>query len=295
LLVKPTVPSCPKKKPSKFEKAVALRAKGWSLSLIAVELGVGKHTVERWLMSGKPKRVWRHEPDLTPRRDLAYVAGFYLGDGRGAGHENKVRFNLGGRFQLELVSRLVARILGMSPKPCSFDGMFYAVDYDSVMLSNFLNQPLVDLVKYLKGFEPDFLQGFFDAEGYASCRVDLEAKVIRGLMVGVANTNLDYLNWVRILLARLGIASSIHRTNRAGQVMTLRGRSWTRRYDVYHVLVTGEPQIRLFNKKVGFRNPSKADKLESLIRMMPMTTSDRFDWFTARYTRTGRRWLRSQS
>jgi intein-encoded DNA endonuclease-like protein len=240
----------------------------------------------------EPKRVWRHEPDLTPRKDLAYLAGFYLGDGRGAGHEHKVRFNLADKAQLELVNGLTAGILGMSPKPCNFDGMFYAVDYDSVRLSDFLNQPLADLIEYLKGFERDFLQGFFDAEGYASCRVDLEGMAIRGLMVGVANTNLDYLNLVRDLLAKLGIASSMHRTNRAGQVMTLRGKSWIRRHDVYHVMVTREPQIRLFKRKVGFRNPMKADKIESLVRMIPMTPRDRFAWFTELYARRGRRWIR---
>ena len=240
-----------------------------------------------------PKRVWRHEPDLAPSKDLAYIAGFYLGDGRSAGHEHKVRFNLADRRQLELVSDLTARIMGVTPKRCSFDGLFYSVDYDSVVLDDYLNQPLTKMLKDLKGFELDFLQGFFDAEGYASCAVDLRRGLITHMMVGAANTKLGYLSRVAEILSEVGIVSRINRTNRAGGTMEIRGKMWTRRHDVYHISLSGGEMIRRFQGEVGFRNPAKADRLASLVRMSVMSPRDRFLWFMKGHVRKGRRWVRA--
>jgi len=100
--------------------------------------------------------VSRYEPDLTPSKDLAYVAGFYLGDGKDAGEEHKVRFELADQEQLVYVGDLVAKILGRDPKPLDRDGTFYTVQYDSVVLSDFLNQDIATLVSYFKDFIPDF-------------------------------------------------------------------------------------------------------------------------------------------
>ena len=277
-----------------YEMEAALRREGLTNHQIGESLGVSRDLVGYWLRGNRPKRVSKYEPDLRPSKDLAYVAGFYLGDGKDAGDEHKVRFGLADPEQLEYVGGLVAGLLGRAPKPLGMEGGFYVVQYDSVVLSEFLNHDIEWVVEYLKDFVSDFIRGFFDAEGYASCRVDLVAGRVPRMIVGAANTNLDYLDCVRRLLALRGIRPGLHRTNKAGQKMTIRGQTWIRKHDVYHLQISKNDEIMRFRKVIGFRNPTKADKLASLVRMIPMEPKERFVWFIARYARQGRRWLRKR-
>ena len=220
-----------------YEKALRLHKKGLTRSQIGNELGVGKDTVGIWLRGGKPKRVSRYEPDLTPSRDLAYLAGFYVGDGKEAGEEHKVRFGLADPEQLDYVGGLIAKLLGREPKPLAMEGGFYVVQYDSVALSDFLHHDMEWLAEYLRDFVPDLLRGFFDAEGYVSPVINFERAPLDSVIVGAANTNMEYLKTVATLLSGLGIWSRMRATNKRGQTMTIRGKTWTRKRDVYHCLI----------------------------------------------------------
>ncbi len=249
-------------------------SEGRSLREISGALRVQKETLRRWIRDGPPRRVWRYNPDLTPSPDLAYVAGFYLGDGEGAGNGHKVRFRLADSDQLGYVSGLVAKILRREPKPFTRDRSFYVVDYDSVALSDYLNQPLAILLDSLEGFESEFLQGFFDAEGYVTCNVDAKARRVRGFQIGAANTNMEYLDACKSRLAKFGLAGRIRVTNKRGQTMKVRGRTWIRRNDVYHLVLGSMSKVRIFNELVGFRNATKSQKLNDLVTMMKTKPPD---------------------
>lgn len=231
-------------------------------------------------------------PDLSPSRDLACVTGFFLGDGRSSGRQPKVRFQLADREQLQCVSQLVAKILGRNPKPLSQNGAYFVVDYDSVVPSSFLNQDVETLVEYLKDFIKGFLQGFFDAEGYVSAVIDFKRGTLNSVVVGLANTNLEYHSIVKGILSDLRIDSRIRRTNRSGQEMRIHGRTWIRRKDVYHSVVIGWDMVNRFRCSVGFRNKAKAEKLEDLIQLRNEAPRERYDWFTAHYARRGRKWVK---
>ncbi len=286
------LPESLRKRLDLYRKAHELRGRGMGYSEIGEELRVSSDTIGRWIRGEMPKRVSRYEPDLKPSADLAYVAGFYLGDGKEAGEEHKVRFGLADREQLEYVGGLVAKILGRAPKPCGRDGPFYIVDYDSVVLSNFLNQEVKVLVSYLREFVKEFLQGFFDAEGYASCHVDVRHRRVGNFQVGIANTNLEYIQTVTSLLATFGLAGRRRRTNKRGQTMTIRGRTWIRRNDVYHATLNSMPKVLKFKENIGFRNRAKSEKLNDLVCAMQLKPSERYGWFTARYEREGRKWTK---
>jgi len=288
----PVIPGSLERRLVLFAGATELHVKGLSNAEIARKLGVDTDHVRRWVRGEKPKRVHRYEPDLSPGRDLAYVAGFYLGDGKDAGEEHKVRFELADRDQLEYVGGLVAKILERDPKPLGRDGTFYTVQYDSVILSNFLNQDVETLVEYLQAFARDFLRGFFDAEGYVSAVIDFSRSALETILVGAANTNVEYLSSVARILSNLGIKNKIRRTNRRGQVMTIRGESWKRRRDVYHCVVVGWVQVRTFSSLVGFHNEAKAEKLKDLIQMRKKSPQARFGWFMAHYEKRGRKWTK---
>ena len=286
------IPASLERRLALYYKTNELSTKGFSNAEISKELGVDVDQVRRWVRGEKPKRVHRYEPDLSPGKDLAYVAGFYLGDGKDAGDEHKVRFELADKEQLEHVGGLVAKILGREAKPLGRDGTFFIVDYDSVILSVFLNQPLERLVAHFRGFESDFLRGFFDAEGYASCSVDSKKMTVSKFCVGVANTQLTYLQSVKTIFEQFAIRSVLRRTNKAGESMTIRGRTWIRRNDVYHLVVTGGVGIKTFRKTVGFHNPAKAQKLKDLVRLIGMRPDERYVWFQTRYERRGRKWVK---
>ena len=88
-----------------------------------------------------------------------------------------------GSGQLEHVGILVAKILGRAPKPLGLEGGFFVVQYDSVVLSDFLDYSIERLVECLRGFLSDSLGGSFDAEGWASGQVDLVTHRVARLTV----------------------------------------------------------------------------------------------------------------
>lgn len=235
----------------------------------------------------------RYEPDLTPSPDLAYVAGFYIGDGKSAGNEHKVRFELADKEQLELVGGLVAKILGRESKRFTRDGTFYVVDYDSVVLSDYLNQEVEQLLSHLSKYAADFIRGFADAEGYVSAGIDYSLHRLSVVMVGLVNTNIRYLTAIQNLLSASGIRSSVHRTNKKGGLMTIRGKTFVRRHDVLHLLIRGFSQVRRFSERVGFSNSVKSEKLEDILALEKMTPGDRYAWFTTHYHKEGRKWVKN--
>ena len=273
-----------------YTEAQELQRLGHNNHQISRLLGLGESEVRDWLKLGIHPIRDRYNPNLTPSKDLAYLVGFWLGDGREAGGQKKVRFKLANREQIDHVNRLVAGLLERGPKPISMDGPFYVVDYDTSVLYDFIAQPIGKLLNLILRFKVDFLRGFFDAEGYVSCLVDTSKRRLSGTVVGVANTNLKYLRLIRKLLRGLGIESSSHTTNKKGETMTIRGRTWIRRNDVQHLVITREKSVRRFLASVGFEDRRKAEKLRDLVSLFPLTPAERYDWFVRNYTRTGRRW-----
>ena len=186
----------------------------------------------------------------------------------------------------------MAKLLGRSPKPPGMEGGFYVVQYDSVVLSDFLHHDIEWLADNLKGVIPDFLRGFFDAEGYVSANINIDAHALNTILVGAANTNMLYLSVIRDMLYGLGIESAIRRTNRRGQKMTIRGRTWTRRHDVFHCVIGRWEDVDKFSRTVNFENKTKAEKLADLIRLGKQTPRARYAWFTAHYQKKGHKWLK---
>jgi intein-encoded DNA endonuclease-like protein len=180
-----------------------LRAKGLSFSAIGKQLGVDPGQVKRWLEGRKPPSVERYNPDLTPSPGLAYLIGFYIGDGRGFGEEKNVRFKLADRDQAEFLSMLLAKILRTTPKPAFMEEGFYCTVYSAAILYDFLRRPLTELDKWIRPCKSDFLRGFFDAEGYVSPYIDRRKEILTKIRIGPANTDLIILSCVRNLLLEL--------------------------------------------------------------------------------------------
>jgi len=276
-----------------YSRVRELRSQGMKNSEVASTLGISSDMVGYWLRAEAP-RVQRYSPDLTHRPELAYLVGAYLGDGRTAGpQDKKVRFKVADIEFANLLNELVAKVLGASPKPITMERGFHCVDYDCAPLYDFLQQELVDFTTLIGLFPEMFLRGFFDAEGYATPMLKHSQKRFAGIMLGVVNTNADYLTAVQNLMLSFGLHSRFVTTHKAGDPMTIRGRTFIRRRDVQHLIVTRRADIELFHERVGFSIPEKKTKLDDMIIMRrQMSQKDGYSWFVSNYENLNHKWTK---
>ncbi len=96
-------------------EAIRLQSLGLSYLQISRKIGVQDSQIRGWLAGVIPD-VERYEPNLAPRGELAYLIGFYLGDGSRARGQKNVRFKLVDSEQTHFLNRLVARVLSTKPR-----------------------------------------------------------------------------------------------------------------------------------------------------------------------------------
>ncbi len=276
-----------------YEGTKSLHLQGKTHSEIAAQLGISYDEVGYWLRAGPP-HVERYTPDLTPRPELAYLVGAYLGDGRTAGpNDKKVRFHVADSAFARILNETIATILQTQPRKITMDHGFLSVVYDAAMLYDYLQQPLESLVSVIDSFPAKFLQGFFDAEGYASPLLNHSTCALSGLRVGVANTNMSYLSCVKKLLEDLGIHPKYHKTHSAGESMTIRGKTFVRKHEVYHLVIGDFSELVDFQEKIGFSIPAKKEKLSDIIRILTSADSwEAYEWWVSHYDLRNRRWIK---
>ena len=230
-----------------YARARELQSRGLEPKEIARTLGISSDQKSDWLTGQVPKRE-EYVPDLIPSPDLAYLIGAYFGDGRTAGQDDKkVRFKVANREFANSLNELVARILRTIPKAITIEKGFYCANYDSAVLYDFLQESLKTLLPWIEKFPEAFLRGLFDAEGYVSAIMDHKRRTISSIVIGLANSNIEYLTLARKILRLGGIASSLNRTNQSGMPMTIRGRTYIRKNDVYHLRFFGAYKARHFS------------------------------------------------
>ena len=75
--------------------------------------------------------------------------------------------------------------------------------------------------------------------------------------------------------------------------MKIRGRSYVRRRDVYHIELAGQG-VNRFQEKIGFGVFAKAQKLADLVSLMSeLGPGRRYEWFVSHYSRKGRKWTKA--
>ncbi|MGA2665887.1 MAG: hypothetical protein ABSF83_13185, partial [Nitrososphaerales archaeon] len=100
-----------------------------SVKDVSEALGISRRDVSYWTRMKRPSRTI-YAPDLTPRPELAYLVGAYLGDGRTAGEQDKkVRFKVADQEFAGQLNELVAKVIGAQSKPVPVEEGFYAVSY----------------------------------------------------------------------------------------------------------------------------------------------------------------------
>jgi ribonucleoside-diphosphate reductase alpha chain len=125
------------------------------------------------------------------------------------------------------------------------------------------NKVITDQVEEAsRAFYAGFLRGLFDADG------SVQGSQEKGVSVRLSQSNLDTLNRVQRMLARLGIVSAIYRFRRhAGERMMPDGKGGEKLYPckASHELVISGDNLAQFFFKIGFADSRKMNDLESRI------------------------------
>jgi intein-encoded DNA endonuclease-like protein len=279
-----------------FSGVRQLTSEGLPPMEIATRIGISLDDVRYWLRVEQPSRE-RYVPDLTPRPELSYLIGAYLGDGQTAGPaDKKVRFKGADLDFANILNESVSQVLRTGPKATRKERGFHCVVYDSAPLYDFLQQPIEPLIPFAESSPESFLRGFFDAEGYVSAQLDHGSKTMNSILVGAANCNLEYLGLAGRLLESLAILPHLRTTNKAGQEMKIRGKVYIRKRDVHHIVTTKAKEIRLFQQEIGFSIPKKREKLGDLVKLLGWEDRRaRYEWFTKNYARVGHNWVKKTS
>ncbi|WP_066382840.1 ribonucleoside-triphosphate reductase, adenosylcobalamin-dependent [Anabaena sp. CA = ATCC 33047] len=134
-----------------------------------------------------------------------------------------------------------------------------AADY-GVTLENKMPTDKIEQASY--EFYRGFLRGLFDADG------SVQGNQQKGVSVRLAQSNLETLQIVQRMLARLGIISTIYQQRRPESYRHLPDSN--RELALYackaqHELVISNDNLYYFQKIVGFQEPQKAKRLQELL------------------------------
>ena len=279
-----------------YTRVQELRSKGLTVGEVATTLGISRRDVSYWTRVNPPS-VERYVPDLKPRPELSYLVGAYLGDGQTAGEQDKkVRFNVADIEFATQLNELVAKVLQTEPVPVKKEYGFYHVNYDAATLYDFLQQPIEAYVPLIEANPGMFLRGFFDAEGYASPQLNHRKRLFSGIAVGVVNTNPEYLNSIQSALSSFRVKPRFVTTHRSGDPMIIRGRTFIRKHDVRHLVITRAKEVGIFHDRIGFGIPDKKSKLDDMIMVKrQLSREEAYDWFVSNYSYVNHKWTKKQS
>jgi ribonucleotide reductase class II len=111
-------------------------------------------------------------------------------------------------------------------------------------------------------FYRGFLRGLFDADG------SVQGSQTKGISVRLAQSDLGALEAVQRMLARLGIVAKIYKERRpAGERLLPDSDRNLASYhcQAQHELIIAKDNLQVFQQLIGFQEPAKAAKLDSLL------------------------------
>ena len=112
-------------------------------------------------------------------------------------------------------------------------------------------------------FHRGFLRGFFDTDG------SVQGSHVKGVSVRLAQSDIQRLEAVQRMLARLGILSTLYRNRRPAGARSLPdGMGGSRIYptEAHHELVISGDNLAFFAEQIGFSDRTKSCKLKALLQ-----------------------------
>jgi intein-encoded DNA endonuclease-like protein len=248
-----------------YSRAKALRNAGLTYSEIVESLRTeykvapSKGQLSEWLRGIHGPFGSANHFSAEPTPELAYVIGVLRGDGslNRRGYNRRIRLQ---SVDLDFVlafDRCLSKVLGTRRHTPWFDTKRKEIHVEarSVLLHDFLNQAweyLKPWIEHCDSCRSMFLRGFFDSEGSVS----------EDGYVTCSNSDFPLLKFVQHLLSLSKVETTGPRLQtRAGTKISNRGRSYTRKLDVYCIYVR-TTSLSNFNQAVGFNIRRKHLRLQ---------------------------------
>ena len=254
-------------------RVLELTKRSMSYQQIQTEIFESTH---KWLSKGSISEWVRgnHNPSGRANKfravaspELAYVIAVIAGDGNLSvhGYNYEMLLSVTDYDFAKEFSRCLAKIL---VKPSLYRIRWsekrkrWIVQGSSILLHRFLSKPWQHLKNHIEHSSRcrfSFLRALFDGEGS-----------ITGRNLTITNTDLSLLLYVRKLLAKSGISTSIPRvTHRAGPILKdpHTGRTYKRRKDCY-VMRVSPMDLLPFARKIGFSIERKKRVLPPLVTVL---------------------------
>lgn len=206
---------------------------------------------------------------------LDFNRGYILGSVWGDGGHNPLKYPSYMQFwgdEQETMAQKVAdmaRSIGVSVYVTkNAHGDYTRVSSRS--LTSFVQQYLEDSTKDIKPelmvanhhIQAGFISGAFDADG--SCSGNTKGN---GIQLQLAQSKYDDLVNIQRMANNLGIVTTVRKLNDAHQSLLPDGQGGMKLFDVkpQYRLDVGRDNVEMFAERVGFGQPSKQDRLETLI------------------------------
>ena len=268
------------------EEVRALHSKGVSYRKIQKILRekygveVSRSNISYWVRGIHiPEREPYNRPDLSRERDLAWIAGMYVGDG-------SVKVNKKGRFlSLKVKDRELAKeaarrlavVMGRS-KPYAVgrfsDGRYYVEIQSRELVDHLLERS--NILSYLDKRPREFIQAFFDCDGFASGSIRSSGDFLG--VVGLVNTDQELLMAVAEKLDNFDIEANLYELHPSGRVViTSKGKTVARK-DCFFLMIRMPESIVKFQKII---NPSVRRKREKLRDIADILTEFGSGWEAA--------------
>jgi intein-encoded DNA endonuclease-like protein len=221
----------------------------------------------------------KYDFDLTPSKELAYLAGAILGDGslmHSPNHKYRIVLSVADFDFATEVQKCFHKLNQIGPYPNIYSYKKRYPPHKDRYRVGCHSKPMFDLFSDLEAifnlgdqFPEEFLRGIWDAEG---CVND------RG-RVSIGMTDPTTILYVEELLLQLGIPSTLHyrkaRNNHKPQ---------------YHLIIHKNKNKLIFLQKIGFTINRKQQRLELAANGKISTTKPCFPYFFQGPTKSKTEW-----
>lgn len=206
---------------------------------------------------------------------LPYLIGIILGDGcfykvikNGSYTQGRIILGVKEKELAEYFSHISAYILGKKTGHkvrWSKHQNVYIVEFCSKELVELLSKPLTKLDNSIKISPKNFIKGIYDAEGCISIKSQNNRLYPR---IFLTNSNLKLINYIKRLLEKYDITSTIQKNTIPGKIKVINHRETATRKICYNLCIENIQGVRNFLKLISFTIKRKQDKLENIINLI---------------------------
>lgn len=214
--------------------------------------------------------------------DLVTIMGLIIGDGsfykvikNGLYTEGRVCFAVNDKDLAEEFAFLLSKVLGRKKLySVRFDSKrnIYVIDKSSKHLVEFLLKPLNELKPVIEKYPQNFIMGLFDAEGSVVIRFTKNKRVYPRIFF--TNSDMELIKYVKSLLEKFSIASTIQINTMAGKYKFIKGKYTATNKTCYNLCIENIEGARKFNSLVGFITKRKMDKLNKIVTLIEKYGTD---------------------